>query len=107
MDTNYNIDVVKLYLQDARNLKSFLETGKKELIEEQKEKLEQKLDKLNDMIIPSLRDKTLLKYKEIYNDDNNEEYQILKEKLKVLFEIAQTELNEMLGIDTSYCDDIL
>ncbi|AFC69112.1 hypothetical protein A3305_02425 [Rickettsia amblyommatis] len=80
MDTNYNIDVVKLYLQDARNLKSFLETGKKELTEEQKEKL----DKLNDMIIPSLRDKTLLKCKEIYNDDNNEEYQILKEKLKVL-----------------------
>ncbi|AFC73640.1 hypothetical protein [Rickettsia montanensis] len=103
MDTNYNIDVVKLYLQDTRNLKSFLETGKKELTEEQKEKL----DKLNDMIIPSLRDKTLLKYKEIYNDDNNEEYQILKEKLKVLPEIAQTELNEMLGIDTSYCDDIL
>ncbi|AJQ52305.1 MAG: hypothetical protein AB8U88_03050 [Rickettsia conorii subsp. raoultii] len=103
MDTNYNIDVVKLYLQDARNLKSFLETGKKELTEEQKEKL----DKLNDMIIPSLRNKTLLKYKEIYNDDNNEEYQILKEKLKVLPEIAQTELNEMLGIDTSYCDDIL
>ncbi|WP_215426224.1 hypothetical protein [Rickettsia tamurae] len=52
-------------------------------------------------------DKTLLKYKEIYNDDNNEEYQILKEKLKVLSEIVQTELNEMLGIDTSYCDDIL
>ncbi|MFV9891408.1 MAG: hypothetical protein AB8U54_06485 [Rickettsia conorii subsp. raoultii] len=103
MDTNYNIDVVKLYLQDARNLKSFLETGKKELTEEQKEKL----DKLNDMIIPSLRNKTLLKYKEIYNDDNNEEYQILKEKLKVLPEVAQTELNEMLGIDTSYCDDIL
>ncbi|WP_233418928.1 ankyrin repeat domain-containing protein [Rickettsia tamurae] len=49
-DTNYNIDVVKLHLQDARNLKSFLETGKKELTEEQKEKLEQKLDKLNDMI---------------------------------------------------------
>ena len=47
LDTNYNIDVVKLYLQDARNLKSFLETGKKELTEEQKEKLEQKLDKLN------------------------------------------------------------
>lgn len=64
MDTNYNIDVVKLYLQDARNLKSFLETGKKELTEKEK------LDKLNDMIIPSLRDKTLLKYKEIYNDDN-------------------------------------
>ncbi|WP_392506954.1 hypothetical protein ACE5D9_05125 [Rickettsia sp. 2024-CO-Wats] len=84
-------------------MKSFLETGKKELTEEQKEKL----DKLNDMIIPSLRDKTLLKYKEIYNDDNNEEYQILKEKLKVLPEIAQIELNEMLGIDTSYCDDIL
>ncbi|WP_410956395.1 hypothetical protein [Rickettsia koreansis] len=35
-----------------------------------------------------------MKYKEIYN----EEYQILKEKLKVLPEIAQTELNEMLGI---------
>ncbi len=30
-----------------------------------------------------------------------------KEKLKVLPEIAQTELNEMLEIDTSYCDDIL
>ncbi|AFB29589.1 hypothetical protein RPK_07290 [Rickettsia rickettsii str. Hlp len=39
-----------------------------------------------------------MKYKEIYNDDNNEEYQILKEKLKVLPEIVQTELNEMLGI---------
>ncbi|ABY73281.1 hypothetical protein RPO_07365 [Rickettsia rickettsii str. Arizona] len=39
-----------------------------------------------------------MKYKEIYNDDNNEEYQILKEKLKVLPETVQTELNEMLGI---------
>ncbi|AEK75296.1 hypothetical protein RHHCN13_06765 [Rickettsia conorii subsp. heilongjiangensis] len=61
MDTNYNIDVVKLYLQDARNLKSFLETGEKELTEEQKEKLEQKLDKINDMIIPSLRYKIGIK----------------------------------------------
>ncbi|MFV9835181.1 MAG: hypothetical protein AB8U53_03770 [Rickettsia aeschlimannii] len=52
--------LLNLYLQDARNLKSFLETGKKELTEEQKETLEQKLDKLNNMIIPSLRDKTAI-----------------------------------------------
>ncbi|WP_255374161.1 hypothetical protein [Rickettsia sp. Tenjiku01] len=42
-------------------MKKFLETGKKELTEEQKEKLEQKLDKLNDMIIPSLKDKIGIK----------------------------------------------
>ncbi|AFB26929.1 MULTISPECIES: hypothetical protein [Rickettsia] len=42
-------------------MKNFLETGKKELTEEQKEKLEQKLDKLNDMITPSLKDKIGIK----------------------------------------------
>ncbi|AEV92782.1 MAG: hypothetical protein AB8U78_02420 [Rickettsia slovaca] len=38
-------------------MKNFLETGKKELTEEQKEKL----DKLNDMITPSLKDKIGIK----------------------------------------------